>query len=122
MITITTSKATARKLRVAEAVNHLICTQRAANTEFWSQRTEAILAELNADIAEALAMFQGNTTLGAALNATQDTLNVIDENGQAVFTARAPVEPGRTDIVFNGTAFVYVPPVEPELEPEPPAE
>lgn len=119
MITITPPKSLVRKLRVAEAVNHLIVTQINSNREFWGMTTEEILAELNSDIAESLAMFAGNTTLGYALNATQATLNVMTESGELVFPARAPVEPGRTDIVFNGSAFVHVPP---EPEPEPPAE
>ena len=116
--TITPSKALVRKLRIAEAVNHLIVTQINANTEFWNMSNEDILAELNADISETLSIFTGNTTLGNALNETQTTLNVLDEKGNAVFPARAPVEPGRTDIVFNGTAFVYVPPEVIEETPE----
>jgi hypothetical protein len=35
------------------------------------------------------------------------------------FAARAPLETGRTDIVFDGAAFVHVAPPEPEPEPEP---
>lgn len=116
MTTTLPSKKTARKLRIAEAVNHLITVQIAENDAFWQRDTQEILAELNEDIPELLTTFAGNTALGNALNATITTLNVRDESGNEVFTRRAPVEPGRTDIVFDGTAFVYVAPPEPEGE------
>ena len=118
MTTILPSVKTARKLRIAEAVNHLITVQTSENNAFWRRDTQVILDELNEDLAEAIATFAGNTTLGTALNATQDTLNVMDANGNPVFTRRAPVEPGRTDIVYDGVAFVYVAPPEPEPAPE----
>ncbi len=119
MITTTTPKFVTRKLRVAEAVNHLITVQSAANQEFWDRPVEEILAELNLDVAESLELLAGNTTLASALNTTQGTLNVIDEQGSPVFPARAPTEPGRADIVFDGAAFVFTPAAEPEPEPAP---
>ena len=115
MTTPTTPKSILRKLRVAEAINHAISVVSSANVEFWSRQTQEILDELNADIQETLAIFAGNTALSTALNNSQESLNVTDENGLPVYTLRAPVEPGRTDITFNGSAFVYV-------APEPPAE
>ncbi len=116
MKTTIPSKKTARKLRVAEAVNYLITVQITENNAFWQRDVQEILAELNEDIPEALTTFQGNTALGNALNATISVLNVRDENGNEIFPIRAPVESGRSDIVFDGTAFVYVPP-EPGPEP-----
>lgn len=110
MITTLPPKSVTRKLRIAEAVNHLIIIQSSVNTEFWGMPTNDILAELNADINETLTLFAGNTTLSVALNATQDTLNVIDHKGNQVFTARAPITTGRSDIAFDGSAFVLIPP------------
>jgi hypothetical protein len=109
MVTPITPKSILRKLRVAEAINHAIQTQIGTNAEFWGRQTREILDELNADIPDSLALFSGNTTLALALNASQDALNVRDENGNPVFVLRSPTEPGRADIVFNGTAFVYAP-------------
>jgi len=106
-------------LQVGEATHHNATVLAATNRVFWSLPTDRLLAVLNADVAATIATFQANTFLGTAVNASLDALNVRDSNGNEVFTRRAPVEPGRTDIVFNGTAFVYVAPPEPEPEPEP---
>lgn len=100
-------------LQAGEATHHLASVLASTNRGFWSLPTDRLLAVLNADVAATIATFQANTTLGAAVNASLDALAVPR------FAARAPVEPGRTDIVFNGSAFVYVAPPEPEPEPEP---
>lgn len=100
-------------LQVGEATHHLASVLHSTNERFWSLPTDRLLAVLNADVAATLATFTANTVLGSAVNASLDALNVPQ------FTARAPVEPGRTDIIFDGTAFVYVAPPLPEPEPEP---
>ena len=101
-------------LQAGEATHHLAAVLASTNARFWQFPTDRLLAVLNADVPATLATFQSNTVLGMAVNASLDALAVPQ------FTARAPVEPGRTDITFDGTAFVYIAP--PEPEPEPPAE
>ena len=103
-------------LQAGEATYHLASVLAATNARFWELPTDRLLAVLNEDIAATVATFTANTVLGTAVNASLDALAV------PAFAKRAPVEPGRTDIVFDGTAFVYVAPPEPEPEPEPPAE
>ena len=100
-------------LQAGEATHHLASVLATTNRGFWSLPTDRLLAVLNADVASTIATFQANTALGTMVNASLDALAVPR------FTCRAPVEPGRTDIVFDGTAFVYVAPPEPEPEPEP---
>ena len=102
-------------LQAGEATHHLASVLASTNAMFWQLPTDRLLAVLNADVAATLATFQANTALGMTVNASLDALAV------ARFSARAPLEMGRADIVFDGAAFVYVAP-EPEPEPEPPAE
>jgi hypothetical protein len=84
----------------------------AVNKRFWSRPTDRLLAVLNDNVTVTLATFAANTALGAVVNASLDAINLLQ------FPVRAPVEPGRTDITFDGTQFVYVPP-DPESEPVP---
>lgn len=95
-------------IRCAEAAHHLAIILRIENDRFWSLPTEQLLAVLNHDVSTTLATFAANTATGTAINATLDQLDLPQ------LSARAPVTPGRTDIVFNGTAFEYVAPSEPE--------
>lgn len=95
-------------LQAGEATHHLASVLAATNARFWSLATERLLAVLNADIPATLATFAANTALGMQVNASLDTL------GAEQFTRRAPVEPGRTDIVFDGTQFVCITPPTPE--------
>ena len=99
-------------LQAGEATHHLASVLATTNAAFWQLPTDRLLAVLNADVPATLATFAANTALGAAVNASLDALGVPQ------FSHRAPVEPGRTDIVFDGTAFVYVAP-EPEPDPDP---
>lgn len=101
-------------LHAGEATHHLAGVLATTNAAFWQLPTDRLLAVLNADVAATLATFAANTALGMQVNASLDALGV------AAFAKRAPVEPGRSDIVFDGTAFVYVAP-EPPPEPEPEA-
>ena len=100
-------------LQAGEATHHLASTLATTNAQFWSLPTDRLLAVLNADIPATLATFAANTTLGVQVNASLDALAVPR------FATRAPVEPGRSDIVFDGAAFVYVAPPEPDPIPEP---
>lgn len=95
-------------LRVGEATHHLASVLSVTNAAFWAVPTERLLAVLNADVPTTLATFQANTLLGTQVNASLDAL------ASPMFTARAPLAPGRSDIIFDGKQFVYV---EPEMEP-----
>ena len=99
-------------LQVGEATHHLAAVITSTNARFWQLPTDRLLAVLNADVAATLATFAANTALGNAVNASLDALAVTQ------FVHRVPVEPGRSDIVFDGTAFVHIPPAE-EPAPEP---
>ena len=110
-----------RVLQCAEATHHLAAIMRNAHEWLWKLPTDRLLAILNADVAVTLATFSQNTALGLAANAALDALNLPD------FPTRAPVEIGRSDITFDGTAFVFVaPPQEHSAAPvslaEPPAD
>ncbi len=101
-------------LRAATALHHAATVLVAENKRFWSVPTERLLDVLNADVPLTLETFGANTQAGAAINALLDAVD------SPSLTTRAPVETGRSDITFNGTAFVYTAPVlapEPELEP-----
>ena len=110
-----------RVLQCAEATHHLAAVMRNAHEWLWKLPTARLLAILNADVAVTLDTFAQNTALGLAANAALDALNLTD------FPTRAPVEIGRSDITFDGTAFVFVPPpqehsVAPVPLAEPPAD
>jgi hypothetical protein len=100
-------------MQAGQATHHLAITLTSTNTAFWATSTEQLLETLNADIPTTLATFALNSSLGAAVNSSLDALNV------PAFSTRAPVTAGRSDIVFDGTAFVYVAPPVPPPEPPP---
>lgn len=115
--TITPSKVTARNIRVAEALNHAISVITSANLEYWQRPDDELLAEMNANPAATLATFEANYALAVALNSSQESLNVVDEQGKPVYSARAPIARGRNDIGFADGAF-FIPPPAPEPAPE----
>ena len=100
-------------LRAATALHHAATVLAGENARFWSVPTDRLLAVLNADLALTLATFTANTQAGTAINSLLEAVASPD------LPRRAPVEPGRSDIVFDGTAFVYVSPPEPEPSPDP---
>jgi len=100
-------------LRAATALHHAATVLKGENDRFWAIPTDRLLAVLNADLALTSATFAANTQAGSAINALLDAVASPD------LSRRAPLEMGRTDIIFDGTAFVYVAPPEPEPEPEP---
>jgi len=102
-------------MQAGQATHHLAVTLATTNSAFWATPTDQLLETLNADIPTTLATFALNSSLGAAVNSSLDALDV------SAFSTRAPITAGRSDIVFDGTAFVYVAPPapEPESEPEP---
>lgn len=93
-------------LAVGEATHHLAVTLAAASERFWALPTERLLAALNADVTTSVATLTANADLGAAVNASLDAL------GTDRFPTRAPLT-GRSDITFDGAAFVLVPPATP---------
>jgi hypothetical protein len=99
-------------LQAGEATHHLASVLASTNARFWSLPTERLLAVLNADVPATLATFAANTALGQQVNASLEAL------AQPGFSVRAPVEPGRADIVFDGAVFVHVPPIAPTPEPQ----
>jgi hypothetical protein len=100
-------------IKVAEATHHLASVLASTNNQFWQLPTERLVALLNADVPATIATFTANTLLGMQVNASLDAI------GAAHFTTRAPVEPGRTDITFNGKQFIYVAPEPEPTTPEP---
>ena len=87
-------------LQAAEATHHLASVLAATNEQFWSLPTDRLLGVLNADIPATLATFAANTALAGAVNASLDALNLPQ------FSRRAPTEQGRSDIEFDGVAFI----------------
>lgn len=97
-------------MRCAEAAHHLAAVLSNENARFWAIPTERLLAVLNHDVAVTLATFAANTALGQSLNA------ILDQIADPRFPTRAPVEPGRTDIVLQSGSFVLI---EPTIEQNP---
>ena len=89
-----------------EATHYLADVLTRDNARFWALPTDRLLAVLNEDVARTLATFEANTLLAQQVNASLDTLGVAE------FSKRAPVVPGRSDIVYNGEVFVFVAPQE----------
>jgi hypothetical protein len=96
-------------LAVAEATHHLAVVLSAASEKFWSLPTDRLLGVLNTDVSSSVATLTANADLAEAVNASLDAL------GSDRFPTRAPLT-GRSDILFDGTAFVLIPPIIP-LEP-----
>jgi hypothetical protein len=106
-------------LQVGEATHHLAVTLAAASDRFWSLPTDRLLAVLNADVSSSAATLTANADLAEVVNASLDAL------GTTQFPTRAPLT-GRSDITFDGTAFVLIAPIvsleaptEAEAEPVP---
>jgi hypothetical protein len=97
-------------IRAAEATHHLACVLKGCNEQFWSLPTERLLAVLNESVPDSLEAFTANTVLGTACNQHLDAIALPQ------LSTRAPLTAGRSDIVFDGTAFVYVAPPEPPVE------
>lgn len=90
-------------LKVAEAAHHLASVLTETNRQFWQLPTDRLLAILNADVPTTIATFTANTLIGTQINASLDAIAAPQ------FAARAPVEPGRTDIALSGGEFIHTP-------------
>jgi len=99
-------------LRAATALHHAATVLHSENDRFWAVPTDRLIGVLNADLALTLETFQANTSAGTAIN------SLLDAVAHPSLPVRAPVEPGRSDIVFDGAAFIYVAPPDPEPSPE----
>jgi hypothetical protein len=99
-------------IAVGEATHHLAVTLSAASERFWSLPTNRLLAVLNADVLSSAATLTANADLSEAVNASLNAL------GSDRFPTRAPLI-GRSDITFDGTSFVLIPPTTPIEEPSP---
>jgi hypothetical protein len=108
-----------RNLRVAEAFNHTILTVISAFNEYWNRPDDELLAEMNANATETIALFSAHEKINLAMNEVQDALNVRNGDSTPTYPARAPIERGRNDIGFENGAFFIIPPPEPEPTPEP---
>jgi hypothetical protein len=70
---------------------------------FWQRNADEILAELNANVARNLAIFELNTKAGKAVN------ELLDALGDERFSTRAPITMPANWSFENG-AFAYVAP------------
>jgi len=97
----------------AEAAHHLAATLKAGWEQEWNRAPEIVAAELNADLAKSVAIFQLNAQTATAINAILD--GVSDER----FSVRVPTSmPSGWELTESG--FVYTAPPVPELpEPDP---
>lgn len=99
-------------VRKAEAMNHFASVSKSVNDEFWAIDPIRLVALLNSNIERSLSIMQNDLAVNAPINAGLDAINIT------AFSARAPLGPNRSDIVFNGMTFVHVPPENPEEIPE----
>jgi hypothetical protein len=99
-------------IRAAEAAHHLASILASVNQSFWSIPTDRLLAVLNHNIAATLATFEANTALGTACNTHLDAIDLPQ------LSVRTPLTAGRSDIVFDGQQFVFVPPSDDEENEE----
>ena len=99
----------------AEAAHHLASTLKSGWESVWNRASEIVAAELNADLANSITIFQLNAQASTAVNALLDAVN--DER----FSVRVPTSmPTGWELTEQG--FIFVAPPEPEplvLDPEP---
>lgn len=86
-------------LRCAEAVHHLAVILNNENDRFWSLPTDRLLAVMNHDVENTQYVFASNKQIGEAVNRS------LDEVNDPRFPIRAPIAPGRNDIIFDGEKY-----------------
>ena len=95
----------------AEAAHHLASTLKAGWESVWNRAPEIVAAELNADLANSVTIFQLNAQASTAVNAL---LDVVDDER---FSVRVPTSmPDGWQLTEQG--FIFVAPPEPEPAPE----
>ena len=92
-------------LESAEALHHFVSVMVSVNQKFYAVPPEQLVADLNADIENSIAIMSANATLGAVANAHLDTL-ALDK-----YSKRIPLTISDPTISFNGSEFVYSEPV-----------
>lgn len=90
-------------LQSARALHHAAAILRNSNAAFWDIPTDRLLAVLNADVTRTLAVFAANTATGTAINSQLDEFSAT-----GMYETRAPVVPGRDDIVFDTESGLFV--------------
>lgn len=107
-------------LEVAEAAHNLASIARSGYERIWSGDFSQVVADLNADLTNALAMMQSNTALASVINPSLDLVCAARPDLAQKFSARIPstLPPS---ITFDGEQFVYSPPTAPEPEESPQA-
>lgn len=99
----------AATLTGAEAANYLASTLKSGWESVWNRAPQIVAAELNADLAKSVAIFQLNAQASSAVNALLDAVN--DER----FSVRVPTSmPSGWELTEAG--FTYTAPPEPEEE------
>lgn len=89
----------------AEAAHYFATVLRSQYEMFYDRDTATILAELNADITQSLAIFELNTQAGTAVNSLLDAIN------DPRFSTRAPVTMPSNWTFVDGQ-FAYIQPIE----------
>ena len=103
----------------AEAIHHAASIRKQAHIKFWSVDPVQLVADLNADLVKALILMENNKLQSLRDNASLELFaDVKNSDGSQRFPNRAPTEIGHPDITFDGEAFVYTAPPEPEIEEE----
>jgi hypothetical protein len=92
----------------AEAAHFFASVLNIQHQAFWKRNVDEILAELNANVARNLAIFELNTKAGVAVN------ELLDALGDEQFSTRAPITMPSNWSFENG-AFAYIEPT-PEIE------
>jgi len=93
----------------AEAAHFFASVLNTQHQAFWKRNVDDVNAELNANVARNLAIFELNTKAGVAVN------ELLDALGDERFSTRAPITMPANWVFENG-AFAYV---APKLESEP---
>lgn len=99
-------------LDALNVADHLAKTMAHGYAVFWSSEPIEMIEFLNQNIPNNLDLLTSNSELGTIINAKLDAANLPE------FVARVPLSMP-SGYAFNGTAFVYTAPVEPESEIEP---
>jgi len=91
-------------LRIAEALNHTASIMTAVNKVFWGVDPVQLVADLNADLENSVALMTANASLGLGINTHLDVLDLPK------YSKRVPLEIGHPHITLTAEGFVYTDP------------
>jgi hypothetical protein len=91
-------------LRIAEALNHTASIMTSASKAIYSGDPVQLVADLNADLENSVALMTANKTLGLGINTHLDTLDLPK------YAKRVPLEIGHPHITLTAEGFVYTAP------------